>query len=244
MRAIDDVMVKIRRRETPLYARLYRWAKALRELHMPVIPGVHHVLYDERRIRLAVWHTMLRVLYHEPLFKTRCARVGRNLRLIGGIPLLMGTPIHLVIGDDVTISGVTTFVGSKMVERPVLEIGSGSYIGYQTGIVTGRGVYIGRHVLIANRVFIAAEDNHPLDPIARMQNLPPPIEEIKSIWIEDGAWIGEGATVLKGVRIGRGAVVGAHAVVTRDVPEWTVVAGNPARPVKSLRPHDACAPMG
>lgn len=234
MQAIDRIFVKIRRRETPVYERLYRFAKWISSIHMPVIPGLHHVLYDEWRLRRALWDHIIRICYYEPLFKTRCTRVGNNLRLIGGIPLLMGNPIEITIGDDVTISGVTTFIGSKMVARPVLEIGSGSYIGYQTGIVTGHGVHIGRHVLIANRVFIAAEDNHPLDPIARMRHLPPRPEDVKSIWIEDGAWIGEGATVLKGVRVGYGAVVGAHAVVTNDVPPCSVVAGNPARVVKRL----------
>jgi acetyltransferase-like isoleucine patch superfamily enzyme len=231
---LDNFMVNVRRRESPFYAHLYRLAKAVRKIHMPVIPGVHYLLYNERRLRLAAWRAFVRVVYYEPLFKTRCARVGTNLHLIGGIPLLMGNPIHLIIGDDVTISGVTTFVGSKLVSRPVLEIGSGSYIGYQTGIVTGRGVYIGRHVLIANRVFIAAEDNHPLEPIARMKNEPPRLEDIKSIWIEDHVWIGEGATILKGVRVGQAAVVAAHAVVTKDVPSYSVVAGNPASVVKLL----------
>jgi len=232
---LDNFMVKVRRRESPFHARLYRLAKAIQKIHMPVIPGVHHFLYNERRLRLAAWRAFVRVVYHEPLFKTRCARVGTNLHLVGGLPLLMGNPIHLIIGDDVTISGVTTFVGSKLVSRPVLEIGSGSYIGYQTGIVTGRGVYIGRHVLIANRVFIAAEDNHPLEPIARMKNEPARLEDIKSIWIEDHAWIGEGATILKGVRVGQAAVVAAHAVVTKDVASYTVVAGNPASVVKVLQ---------
>lgn len=231
---LDNIIVKIRRRESPFYEWLYRLAKAGQAIHMPVIPGVHHMLYNERRLRLGIWRAFIRVVYHEPLFKTRCAQVGRNLRLIGGLPLLMGYPIDLIIGDDVTISGVTTFVGSKLMPRPMLKVGSGSYIGYQTGIVTGRGVYIGRHVLIANRVFIAAEDNHPLDPIARMKNEPSRPEDIKSIWIEDHAWIGEGATILKGVRVGRAAVVAAHAVVTKDVPPYSVVAGNPAAVVKLL----------
>jgi acetyltransferase-like isoleucine patch superfamily enzyme len=239
---LDNFMVKIRRRESPFYARLYRLAKALQTIHIPVIPGVHHALYNERRLRLTAWRAFIRVVYYEPLFKTRCAQVGTNLRLLGGLPLLMGNPIHLIIGDNVTISGVTTFVGSKLVSQPVLKIGNGSYIGYQTGIVTGHGVYIGRHVLIANRVFIAAEDNHPLDPIARMRNEPPRQEDVKSIWIEDHAWIGEGATILKGVRVGQAAVVAAHAVVTKHVPPYTVVAGNPASVVKLLEhePEPSC----
>jgi acetyltransferase-like isoleucine patch superfamily enzyme len=181
-----------------------------------------------------MWNNFLRVLYYEPMFKTRCERVGRNFRLIGGIPLLMGNPMRIRIGDDVTISGVTTFVGSKIADSPFLDIGSGTHIGYQTAIVTGRGVHIGQHVLIANRVFIAADDLHPIDAVARRSNRPPAPEDVREIWIEDDAWIGEGATVLKGVRIGKGAVVGAQAVVTKDVSAYTIVAGNPARVVKTL----------
>lgn len=238
MRLIDQTMLHIRRRDSPIADRVYRLAKRMRAIHMPVIPFLHHLLYDERRMRLAIWRALVRVVYHEPLFKTQCEKVGRNLRLEGGIPLLMGNPIRIVIGDDVTISGVTTFVGSKMADAPVLTVGHGSSIGYQTTIVTGHGVYIGDHVLIANRVFIAGDDNHPLDAQDRMANRPPPPEEVKSVWIEDAVWIGEGATVLKGVRLGKGAVVGAQAVVTKDVPAFAVVGGNPARIVRMLKPTD------
>lgn len=119
-----------------------------------------------------------------------------------------------------------------MVDNSALDIGS--YIGYQTGIIAGRGVHIGRRVLIANRVYIAADDGHPLDPTARAANRPPATDDVKEIWIEDDAWIGEGATVLKGVRIGKGAIVGAQAVVTKDIGAYTIVAGNPARVVKCV----------
>jgi acetyltransferase-like isoleucine patch superfamily enzyme len=234
MQALDRQIVDIRRRKTPFHDRLYRLVRAIRSLHMPVIPGLHHALYYERQLRLALWHGFFRVAYYEPMFKTRCERVGQNLRLIDGIPMLMGNPMRIRIGDDVTISGVTTFIGSKMVDAPVLEIGNGSYIGYQTTIMTGHGVHIGEHVLIANRIIIAGDNGHPLDSISRMQNLPPSVNDMKEVWIEDGAWICEYATVLKGVRVGKGAVVGAHAVVTKDVPPFTLVVGNPARVVKQL----------
>jgi acetyltransferase-like isoleucine patch superfamily enzyme len=46
-------------------------------------------------------------------------------------------------------------------------------------------------------------------------------------------WIGEGAVILSGVRIGNGAVIGAHAVVTRDVPSYAIIAGNPAAIMRS-----------
>jgi len=60
----------------------------------------------------------------------------------------------------------------------------------------------------------------------------------KPIVIEDKVWIGFDVTILKGVTIGEGAVIGAKSVVTKDVPAWTVVAGNPARVVKQLKPDN------
>jgi len=56
----------------------------------------------------------------------------------------------------------------------------------------------------------------------------------KPVVIESKVWIGFDVTILKGVTIGEGAVIGAKSVVTKDVPAWTVVAGNPAIVVKSL----------
>jgi acetyltransferase-like isoleucine patch superfamily enzyme len=54
------------------------------------------------------------------------------------------------------------------------------------------------------------------------------------VWIGSDSWVGAGAILLPGVSIGRGAVVGANAVVTRDVQDFSIVAGVPARPVRML----------
>ena len=54
----------------------------------------------------------------------------------------------------------------------------------------------------------------------------------KEILVEDGAWIGAGVIITAGVWIGKNAVIGAGSVVTKDVAPYTVVVGNPARPVK------------
>jgi acetyltransferase-like isoleucine patch superfamily enzyme len=246
MTAIDRALSAIRRHETPLTDRLYRLAKALRAIHMPVIPVLHHMLYEERRVRLGLWQRIARMLYYEPLFRTQCVRVGRNLRLIGGIPLLLGNRIRIFIGDDVTISGITTFAGSLTARDPMLSIGRGTSIGYQTTILTGQEVRIGEHVLIGNRVLIAGHDREPSgaehDPGWASRSADG--TERTGVWIEDLAWIGEGAVILKGVRVGKGAVVAAHAVVTQEVPPFSVAAGNPARIIKRLVTEiQDCAPV-
>jgi len=53
-----------------------------------------------------------------------------------------------------------------------------------------------------------------------------------SIEIGDDVWIGTGVIVLTNIKIGQGAVIGAGSIVTRDVPEYAVVAGNPAKIIK------------
>ena len=197
---------------------------------MPVIAPIHHLLYYERLLRHSVWRNVLRVVYHEPLFKTCCEHVGRNLHVWGGLPVVMGH-LRIRIGNDVRICGVTTLSAATMAEQPLLEIGDNSYVGYQVTITVGARVSIGRHVLIANRVLIAGDDGHPSDPIARRSQ---PGRGDGAITIEDDVWVCDAAIILKGVTIGAGSIVAAAAVVTDDVPPRSLVAGNPARVVKHL----------
>jgi maltose O-acetyltransferase len=90
-------------------------------------------------------------------------------------------------------------------------------------------VTIGDRVLFGPAVQLLAV-THPLDAKLRAQGL----EHAEPIAIGDDAWLGGGVIVLPGVTIGDRAVVGAGSVVTRDVPADTVVAGNPARVIRSL----------
>lgn len=227
---LEGLSVRIRRQETPAYRWLYRLAKASRQVEIPVIRPLHLTLYYERRGRLAGWGYLTRVLYYQPLFRARCENVGRNFILWQGIPVVMGH-LRIRIGHNVQMFGTTTLVAARLARNPVLEIGDFSYTGYGVGITVGEKVTIGKHVRIANRVVIAGDDGHPLDPIARRTT---PGSGTGSIVIDDDAWIGEAAVILKNVTIGEGAVVGAGAVVTGDVPPRCVVAGNPARVVKQL----------
>ncbi|ODS33236.1 MAG: galactoside O-acetyltransferase [Candidatus Scalindua rubra] len=229
---IKEFGVRVRRRETPFYDRIYRAAKSLRKFEIPSISPLYSFLYYERKTRLNLWNNIIRVFYYTPMFKTQCKNVGKGLYLINGIPLITGN-LTIEIGEEVTIFGKTTFNGTKVVDKPTLEIGDHSYIGYQVGIYVGSNVSIGSNVLISNNVSIFGEDGHPIDPILRRNN-PPSRDSIKPVVIRDDAWICERAIVLKGVTIGEGAIVGTGAVVTKDVPPMTIVAGNPARIVRKI----------
>lgn len=63
----------------------------------------------------------------------------------------------------------------------------------------------------------------------------------KPVHIGKNAWVGAGATILPGVIVGDNAVVGAGSVVTKDVTPWTIVAGNPAKLIKTIQPQTHCA---
>jgi acetyltransferase-like isoleucine patch superfamily enzyme len=108
-------------------------------------------------------------------------------------------------------------------------------------------IEIGSHCLISWNVGIADSDFHPLHPAQRLidsQALAPyfkdrpPRPKLKTapVIISDNVWIGMNATILKGVTIGENSVVAAGSVVTKSVPPNTVVAGNPAIPIKTFDP--------
>ncbi len=113
---------------------------------------------------------------------------------------------------------------------PEITIGEFSSLGDRTEIHCGGQVIIGDRVSLSWDVLVMESDYHT----AGHGDARP-----RPIIIEDDVWIGARSTILKGVRIGHSAIVGACAVVTKDVPPYSVVAGNPARIVKTLTPPDS-----
>ena len=105
-------------------------------------------------------------------------------------------------------------------------------------------IKIGKCVIVSNHVKIYDNNNHPTDPSDRHNMCVNGFFGEAWLWgnaekapviIEDDVWIGEHVSVLKGVTIGKGSVVATRSVVTKDVPPYSVVAGNPARVVKQLQ---------
>lgn len=108
-----------------------------------------------------------------------------------------------------------------------LSIGRNVFINFNCTFLALGGIVIEDNVLIGPDVKIISE-GHPLSPAERQSLVP------GKICIKQNAWIGAGATILSGISIGENAVVAAGAVVTRDVPANTVVAGIPAKVVRSI----------
>lgn len=127
-----------------------------------------------------------------------------------------------------------------------IRVGNNIYIGSGTHIQSKEKVIIGDNVIISNDVLICDNNNHPTSPEKRA--LLSECEDYmtdelwswkyassKPIVIEDNVWVGKNAVIMKGVTIGKGSIVGLGAIVTHSVPDYCVVAGNPATVVKKLK---------
>ncbi len=126
-------------------------------------------------------------------------------------------------GKDVDIADGVVFSGYK-------SITGGDNFGFGKGcrVYAAGGITIGSHVMIAPYVTLITSNHRYKTQRSSEDNC----DEFKPIVIHDDVWVGERAIILPGVTVGRGAIVGAGAVVTKNVSEFAVVVGNPARVVK------------
>ena len=125
------------------------------------------------------------------------------------------------------------------------NLGDGSYVNAPVlgvcfdRIKIGKNVVINSNMLAMARGGITIEDDVQIAAnVQLLTNNHDPYERsilpCRPILIKKGAWIGAGATILPGICVGAHAIVGAASVVTKDVPDYAVVVGNPARAVKML----------
>ena len=105
-----------------------------------------------------------------------------------------------------------------------LTVGEETSISHHADIYCVDRITIGSQATVSQYAFLCGATHDPHDPHMRL--IPRPIT------IGDQAWVCANAFIAPGVTVGVGAVAGACAVVTKDVPPWTIVAGNPARMIK------------
>lgn len=146
----------------------------------------------------------------------------------------------VVIGDGSHIVGMLYTAKNK----GKIIIGNNSFIGEGSRIYSVIAVSIGNNVQIAHNVNIFDNNIHSIDPLERQRefitNTTQGFQQIydlheKQVVIGDNVWIGAGSIILKGITIGNNSIIGAGSVVVKDVEPNVIVAGNPAKTVKTIQ---------
>lgn len=112
-----------------------------------------------------------------------------------------------------------------------VKLGKNVFINFNSVFLDTCLITIGSRTLVGPNVSFYS-GTHPLDPALRDGTRGPELG--KEIHIGEDCWIGGNVVILPGVTIGKGSVVGAGSVVTKSVPDFTVVAGNPARVLRKI----------
>ncbi|MDX9694238.1 MAG: acyltransferase [Bacteroidales bacterium] len=140
-------------------------------------------------------------------------------------------PKAISIKDNTVIRGGAWLlaISNEKSEFPVIEIGSNVYFGRNLHLTALKNVIIEDNVLIADKVYIS-DNNHGFQEIF-IPIKSQPITYKGKVVISAGAWIGENACII-GCCIGKNSIVGANSVVLKDVPDYSIAAGNPAKIIK------------
>ena len=128
--------------------------------------------------------------------------------------------------DDPVVIGENTQIGSYCEIKFGSKIGNGCR--FQSFVFVPEKSIIGNNVFIGPRVTFLNEKYPTAKKVLEKTYIVEPIE------VKDDVTIGGGSTILPGVVVGRGSVIGAGAVITKNVPEYSVVVGNPAKVIGSV----------
>jgi len=170
------------------------------------------------------YHAFICTVFYKPLFK----KMGKNSVIVK--PLKFTYPENITIGKNIYIAHLswllTLQVSSKV---PELIIDDGAKIGHFNHITCVNRIYIGKNVLTADKVYIS-DNLHGYEDVEK-PICDQPVFSKGEVSIGDETWIGENVSIIS-VCIGKHCVIGSNSVVTRDIPDFSVAAGVPARIIK------------
>lgn len=171
------------------------------------------------------------------LHKRSFAQIGKKSFFLR--PLFLAGTKYISMGEE---TGIWHHARVEVIDQwydqvfqPKLTIGSRVNIGQDLHIACAGNITIEDDVLISAGVFITDLSHETSDAAA------PVIQQgitVKSVRICEGAFIGRGVSILPGVTIGRHSVVGSNAVVTKDVPDFAVVCGVPAKKIQKEKIYE------
>ena len=169
---------------------------------------------------------------------------GQGLKVKGLPVIIKKKGSSLEIGENVTLKSafLSNLVG--LYQKCVIvtrtkdaHIKIGSHVGISgTTIYARKEILIGDYTQIGGNVKILDNDFHPLEVMARREDIKEEIA-VKGVYIGKDCFIGVNSIILKGTALGDGCVVGAGAVVSGEFPAGSVIVGNPAKIIKTLGKH-------
>lgn len=143
----------------------------------------------------------------------------------------------IALGSNVIIGRNAWFDISRKTEGGKIIIGDGTQIGRNFTASACRNISIGKKCLISYNVTLVDHDHDVFDP--EISPMDAGITEGKEIIVEDECFIGAHSFVLEGVHLGKHCVVGANSVVTKSFPDYSVLAGSPAKLIRNLKNNKA-----
>lgn len=214
------------------------------------LPGLGALLKYELITAFSYVPGALGLFLRSKLYPLLLGRCGRGV--VFGTGVVLRHPHKIFIGDQAVIDdhcvldakgsenhgielGDGVFIGRNSIlscKNGDITLGAGANIGFNCEIFSGAKVTVGRQVMLAAYTYLIGGGHEAGDASLA------PLEQARTargITVGDGAWLGAGVLVLDGLAVGEQAIVGAGAVVTKEVAAHSVVAGVPARFIRSRK---------
>lgn len=155
--------------------------------------------------------------------KRHLTSYGDNLRA-RNVEFFLGKGAEVHVGNHVLLERKVRF---SLGDNARVVIGDDSYLGDFSNVLAVKEINIGKGCAISWHVLFMDTSSHPIGFKGEKA-----VTKIEPINIQDRVWIGCRAVILKGVTVGEGAVIANNAVVSKDVPPYTMVGGNPAQVIR------------
>jgi acetyltransferase-like isoleucine patch superfamily enzyme len=169
-------------------------------------------------------YRIITVLWYRLLFK----HIGKGSIVYK--PILLTRSQNIIINDRVIIKEDSWLLTiSQNGSKPLLIIDDGCFIGHFNHIHCMNKLYIGRNVMTADKVYIS-DISHGYEDVTTPIHSQPLVYK-GEVSIGEDTWVGENVAIL-GCKIGKHCVIGANSVVNKEVPDYSVVVGAPARIIK------------
>lgn len=140
-------------------------------------------------------------------------------------------PQNIFVGKKVSVGKNAWLAANPLTGHQdcKLKIGDNTYIGNFAHIYCTRSIIIENSVLIADRVYIS-DNQHGFKDV-NQPIIEQPIVQLNKVVIKEGSWIGENVCI-SGASVGKNSIVGANSVVTKDIPDYCIAVGAPAKIIK------------